>query len=76
MLAGQTFAAAVEFARQVAKTHEKTLFEAAKAIASQVLKTNKNPREIPFDLARVDPFAIAPPRAPQPLPPAQIGPLP
>jgi hypothetical protein len=75
VLAGQTFAAAVEFARQVAKTHEKPLHEAAKAIAAHVLKTNAKPREIPFDLARVDPFA-APSRPQQPLPPAQIGPLP
>jgi len=57
VLSGQTFAAAVEFARQVAKTHNKPLGEAAKAIAGHVIKHAKQARDIPFDLARVDPFA-------------------
>lgn len=66
VLTGQPFTAAVEFARQVAKTHQKTLHEAAYAIAAHVLKQNKTPRDIPFDLARMDPYAAAKPSAPTP----------
>ncbi len=55
-LAGQTFTAAVEFARRVAQDHDKPLYEAAYAIASGVLAHGKPGQEV-FDLARIDPYA-------------------
>jgi hypothetical protein len=51
--------AAIEFARGVAQDHGKTLYEAAYDIARHVLKHSKGGKEIPFDLARMDPYAAA-----------------
>jgi hypothetical protein len=59
VLTGQNFAAAVEFARQVAKANGKPLGEAARAIAAHVIAHGKRGREDVFDMARMDPYAAA-----------------
>lgn len=57
VIAGQNFAAAVEFARRVAMAHGKPLRETAKAICGAVLAARTPAKELPFALARLDPYA-------------------
>lgn len=55
VLAGQNFAAAVEFARQVAQTHGKPLREAAREIARASLAVAADRRK--WALSELDPYA-------------------
>lgn len=58
VLAGQQFAAAVEFARQVARTHGKPLRYAARAIAAATLASERRDERV-WGLSRLDPFAAS-----------------
>lgn len=62
-LTGQLFAGAVDFARQVAKLHQKPLREAARAIACAALALPE--RERTFAFTRLDPYAPQPEAGPE-----------